>query len=97
MFKKAFFGLILGTALAIGASAAEVVVRVGPPHPVVERRVVRPGPGYVWVGGYHRWDGHAYGWVPGRWEMPPRAHARWVEHRWVHRHDGWVFVEGHWR
>jgi hypothetical protein len=22
--------------------------------------------------GYHNWDGHAYVWVPGRWEVPPR-------------------------
>jgi len=29
--------------------------------------------------------------------MPPRPHARWVAHRWVHRHGGYVMVEGHWR
>lgn len=89
-------GLVAGL-LPLGALAAEVVVRIGPPHPQVERRSVAPGPGYVWTQGYHRWDGRAYVWVPGSWVMPPRRHARWVAPHWVKRHHGWVFVEGHWR
>ncbi len=89
---SALFGLVLG----IGAQA-EVVVRVGPPRAIVETRPVAPGRGYIWVAGYHRWDGNAYVWVPGRWENPPRVHAVWVAPRWQHRHDGWVFIEGHWR
>jgi hypothetical protein len=43
------------------------------------------------------WDGNRHVWVPVRWELPPRRHARWEPHRWVHRHEGWVFVEGHCR
>jgi len=97
MFKKAILGLILGASLTVGASAADVVVRIGPPRPLVEHRVRAPGPGYVWVNGYHRWDGRAYAWAPGRWERPPHARAHWVQHRWVHRNNGWVLVEGHWR
>jgi hypothetical protein len=97
MMRKAVFGFIFAGFLTFGASAADIVVRVGPPRPVVERRIARPGPGYVWVNGYHRWDGRGYVWAPGRWELPPRRHARWVDHRWVHRRDGWVFVEGRWR
>jgi hypothetical protein len=89
---------LLGLGLGIGASqAAEVVVRVGPPRAIVERRPVRPGARYVWIGGYHRWDGRAYAWQPGRWELPPREHAVWVAPRWEHRHDGYFFVEGRWR
>jgi hypothetical protein len=84
----------LGLASAYGE---EVVVKVRPPKEVIETRVAAPGPGHVWIGGYHRWDGNAYVWVPGRWERPPREHAVWVRHRWVHRHGGWVLVEGHWR
>jgi hypothetical protein len=84
----------LGLACAHGE---EVVVRVHPPREVIEKRVVAPGPGYVWIGGYHRWDGNAYIWVPGRWDRPPHEHAVWVRHRWVHRNGGWVLVEGHWR
>ena len=97
MFRKLWMTSALGCLIAVGASAAEIFVRVAPPAPIVERRVVAPGPGYVWVAGYHRWDGRAYVWVPGQWVTPPRPHARWVEHRWVHRHGGYVFVEGHWR
>jgi hypothetical protein len=96
MFRKLFPSLILGSALAIGAFGAEVVVRVAPPAVVVEH----PGParhGEVWIAGYHRWDGRRYVWVPGHYEVPPREHSRWVAHRWVHRNDGWVLEEGHWR
>jgi hypothetical protein len=83
---------------AIPASAAaRVYVRVGPPAPIVEVRPVAPGPRYVWVEGYHRWDGRAYAWVPGRWVLPPRARAVWVPGRWVHEKRGYYWVGGHWR
>ncbi len=96
--RKFFLMSVLGLGLGIGATqAAEVIVRERPPAMIVEHRAARPGAGYVWVGGYHRWDGHAYAWTPGRWELPPRAHAVWVAPRWEHRHDGYVFFEGHWR
>jgi hypothetical protein len=94
MILRGFAALFL---LAAAASAADVVVRIGPPPARVERRVVAPGRGYVWIPGYHRWDGAAYIWAPGRWELPPRPYARWVSHHWVHRRGGWVLVEGHWR
>jgi hypothetical protein len=95
--KKIALAALLAVALLPAASNAQVYVRVGPPAPVVEHRSVAPGRGYVWVAGYHRWDGGRYVWVPGRWDRPPHEHARWVPHRWVHRHGGWVLVEGHWR
>ena len=98
MFLKRLIGLVFVGALAFSAvAAADVVVRIGPPHGVSERRPPRPDRNHVWVSGYHRWDGNSYAWAPGRWEQPPRPHARWVAHRWTHRRDGWVLVEGHWR
>ena len=97
MYKKFLHSAVIATTLAVGAFAADVVVRIGPPHAIVERRVPPPSRGHVWVSGYHRWDGRAYVWEPGRWELPPRPRAHWVPHRWVHRHGGWVLVEGHWR
>ena len=72
-------------------------VRLGPPAPVIETRVVSPGPGYVWIDGYQRWDGGRYAWVAGRWERPPRPRARWVRGRWARDRRGWYFVDGHWR
>jgi hypothetical protein len=96
--NKLLLTSVLGLGIGIGASkAAEVVVRVGPPHAIVEHRGPRPGPRHIWIAGYHRWDGRVYVWEPGRWELPPHEHAVWVAPRWQHRHDGYVFVEGRWR
>ncbi len=97
MIKKLALAVLLGLVLVPAASYGQVFVRVGPPPPVVERRPPPPERGFVWIGGYHRWDGERYVWVPGRWERPPREHAVWVAHHWVHRSGGWVLVEGHWR
>jgi hypothetical protein len=89
---------LIAIAMGVGSlHAQEVIVKVHPPREVVETRVAAPGPGYVWIGGYHQWNGNAYAWTPGRWELPPRPHAVWVRHRWVHRHGGWVLAEGHWK
>jgi hypothetical protein len=95
--RKLVLAGILACTFAAGAANAQVYVHVGPPPVVVEHPGPPPHPGYVWIQGYHRWDGGRYVWVPGRYEMPPRPHAVWVPHRWVHRHGGWVMVEGHWR
>jgi hypothetical protein len=89
---------LFGVALGIGSAYAEdVVVKTRPPRAVVEHRGERPSPDHVWIGGYHRWDGNAYVWTPGRWEAPPRPHAVWVAPRWEHRSGGYVFVEGRWK
>jgi hypothetical protein len=95
--RRSFISLVFAGAMAVSPLAAQVYVRIGPPRPLVERRVPPPGPGFVWTPGYHRWDGRAYVWMPGAWVRPPRPHALWVAHHWVHRHGGWVMVEGHWR
>jgi hypothetical protein len=87
-------------ALTVGAgvaSAADVVVRVGPPRPVAEHRHRAPAKGYVWVPGYYRYEGNHYAWERGRWERPPHPHAKWVAPRWQHRRDGYFFVDGRWR
>jgi len=75
-----------------------VYVRIGPPAAIVETRTVAPGPHHIWIAGFHRWDGQAYIWVPGRWELPPAKYRDWVPGHWVHhRHNGYYWVEGHWR
>jgi WXXGXW repeat (2 copies) len=96
MVRRTLMALLFAGALAI--PAADIVVHV-PPH---RRRLLSSGDlrqvlGVFGINGYHRWDGSAYVWAPGRWEMPPRPHAHWVAHHWVHRNGGWVMVEGHWR
>jgi len=97
MFSKRLIGLVFAGGLLFSAAAADVVVRIAPPRPVIERRTRPPGREYVWIPGYHRYEGNAYAWVPGRWDRPPRRHAHWVRHHWVHERGGWVLVEGHWR
>ncbi len=97
MFLKGLIGLFFAGALGFNAGAADIMVRIAPPRVVVERRTPAPSRNHVWVGGYQRWDGNAYAWTPGRWEQRPQPRSKWVGHRWNHRKDGWVFVEGHWR
>ena len=91
--------LILTALLTAGiASASEVIIRVAPPPPVRVGVVgVAPGPGFVWMDGYHAWRGGAYVWVPGRWVRPPRPAAVWVPPHYKRVQGGWVFVPGHWR
>jgi hypothetical protein len=87
-----------GLLCAASASAVPVYVKIAPPAPIAEVKVVAPGPGYVWVGGYHRWSGTAYVWVPGRWALPPHGHKVWVAGHWKHHHaNGYYWVDGHWK
>jgi hypothetical protein len=97
MLRRFLTGFVFAGVLALSAVAADVVIRIAPPRRMSERRDRPPGRNYVWVSGYHRWQGQSYVWVPGRWEQRPHARARWVAHRYVRRNGGWVFVEGHWR
>jgi hypothetical protein len=64
VMTKRLIGLVFAGALVFSA-AAEVVVRIAPPHAVMERRAPSPGHDYVWTAGYHRWEGNAYVWTPG--------------------------------
>ncbi|HEY1948183.1 MAG TPA: hypothetical protein VGG97_14325 [Bryobacteraceae bacterium] len=96
--KKFLAVACFGITLAAASADAQVYVRIGPPPRVVERRPPPPpGPRRVWVGGYHRWDGRRYVWMPGAWMLPPRPRARWVDGRWVHDRRGYYWRDGHWR
>ena len=102
-FRAFFTAALFAACVALTASCAtaaprgRIYMRVGPPAPIVETRIVSPGPGFVWVPGFYRRERGAYVWVPGRWDRPPRARAVWVPARWVHDRRGWYVVEGHWR
>ncbi len=100
MGRRAVAAAALASLLALPACAGtpgRVYLRLGPPAPYVERRAPAPGPAFVWIDGYQRWDGRGYVWVPGRWVRPPRPRLRWVSGHWAHDRHGWYFVEGHWR
>jgi len=97
---RGFASLFVALGLGVPREArAAVFVRIAPPRPVVERVVPAPGPRFVWVGGYYRWSGRAYVWVPGRWVVPPHPGAVWVTPAWsfAPARGGYVFVVGHWR
>ena len=65
MLKKILIGSAFGVLLSVGtALSADVIVKVRPPAAIVETRPAAPGPGYVWIGGVHRWNGTAYVWDP---------------------------------
>jgi len=100
--SRTLFTIALLTA-ALGGCASEAgvrsvaVVRVAPPAPRREVLVARPGPGFVWVGGYWRPQAREWVWVAGRWQRPPRAGAVWVAPRYERRRGSWVIVGAHWR
>jgi hypothetical protein len=96
--RAAVVAVLLVTGTSLAEAGTRVYVRVGPPAAVVHVRPVAPGPRYVWVPGYYRYDRRAYAWTPGAWVVPPRRHAVWVAPRWAHdRRHGWYFVAGYWR
>jgi hypothetical protein len=91
---------VFGAGLAASPALAgeRVYVQIAPPAPIVEVQVAAPSPRHVWIAGFHRWDGRAYVWVPGRWALPPRPGKVWVAGHWAHhRTYGHYWVEGRWR
>jgi WXXGXW repeat (2 copies) len=94
--KRCFPVIVLIALLSVPA-LSQVVIRVGPPAPIVEHPGPPPHPGYVWIPGYHRWDGHRYVWVGGHYAHPPHHGAEWVPDRYDRHGDGYVYTPGHWR
>jgi len=97
MLKKIALAVLFAVTFCPVASLAQVRIRIGPPAPVIEVPGNPPERGYVWIDGYHRYEGGRYVWTQGHWERPPHEHARWEKHRWVHRHGEWILIEGRWR
>ena len=103
MKKLALLGFALAATLPLMpmssscVSAGGVVyVPVPPPAAEVEVIGVAPGPDHVWIHGYHRWNGSAYVWTAGHWEVRHSPKAVWVDGRWEHHQNGWYRIEGHW-
>jgi hypothetical protein len=55
-----------------------------------------PTAGAVWIAGVWAWDGHAYVWVAGRWELPPSTKSRWQPAITVERDGVTVHIPGGW-
>lgn len=100
MFTRIACGAALTAAMAVPAmSQVSFGIQIGrtPPPPLrYEVRPAMPGPGYVWVDGYWRWDRGRYVWAPGVWQRPPYAGAYYTHGHWDHYPDGWHYHEGHW-
>ena len=96
LLGAAALSCVLGSTPA--SAGVRVYVHVRPPAPIVEVRPAAPGPRYIWIDGYHTWNGTAYVWTPGRWDLPPRHRAHWIPGHWRrHTRHGWYWVPGHWR
>jgi hypothetical protein len=79
--------------------SGEVVVESPPEPPPPQAEPpppAPPAPDQAWVGGYYRWDGHAYGWERGHYERRPHANARWIAPHWEARGRGRVWIEARW-
>jgi len=86
-----------GAACASNPPPGAIYVERRPPPARVEVIGVAPGPGFVWIGGFWRWGGAEYAWVPGRWAARERGFRSWSPGRWRHGRRGWFWVEGRWR
>jgi hypothetical protein len=99
LIAAGFAGLVLSSA-PVRADISVNVQLEGPPPPPRQEVIVerdRPGPDYVWVGGY--WGGAPghYAWTNGHWDRPPHGHGHWVAPRWENHGGHYVQVRGEWR
>lgn len=68
-----------------------------PPPTPQESIPPQPAPNAVWIAGFWIYDGRAFSWNPGRWEIPPPyAHSYVPAHSEV-RNGQTVFVPGYWQ
>lgn len=96
--------LALGVALAAGCYAhsgypppgTPAITVAPPPQPVVEVPPPEPRLGMVWTAGYWDWRTDHYGWVPGKWVVPPRSGVVYLPPRWQEGRRGWYLVPPRW-
>jgi hypothetical protein len=97
MFKRALLAAVfLSTLGGISASAsAEVLVRVAPPQPRMER-VPEARRGYQWAPGHWEWRHQRHVWVGGSW-LRDRPGYSYQPHAWVERDGRWAMQGGRWQ
>ena len=81
-----------------GWSQVHLHIKLAPPSLRIEK-IPPPVTGQIWVRGYYRFDEAAnkYVWMPGHYETPAVAGQVWVEPRYEHHHDYYIFIPGHWK
>lgn len=68
-----------------------------PPPPKVEPPPPpAPMPTTIWVAGFWQWNGRAWVWVPGSWQVRPDAGAAWRPAEWQTRGKVHVLIPGGW-
>ena len=67
-----------------------------PPPPKVETIAVAPAATVVWTSGYWMWNSTQWIWVPGSWQLRPRAGVRWRAPEWRVRGSIHILVPGGW-
>jgi hypothetical protein len=82
--------------VVVASPTGEVLVAKAPPAPRTEVVTVAPSTSHVWQAGYWSYRNGRYVWVPGRYELRPRASAVWVPGHWDRTTRGWVWTPGHW-
>jgi hypothetical protein len=82
---------------ATSTVVVEQVPTSPPPPSMVEVVTPAPVPGAVWIPGYWAFNGSAYTWFAGRWEVPPPNCRAYVAPYWAPRRHGYVYVRGYWR
>ena len=92
--KTLLFGLALLASSSVLSAQISIGIRIGPPPPPREVRVLppNPGPDFLWVEGYWYPVGNHYKWHDGYWSRAPYSGAHWV----APHHDGDRFFEGYW-
>jgi hypothetical protein len=73
----------------------EVVVKTKPPVERVEVIPVAPSANHLWIKGHWHWDGAAWVWESGRYELR-RVGFQWYPAHYVERGGGIYYVTGHW-
>jgi hypothetical protein len=74
---------------------AEIVVNSKPPVEKVEVIPVAPSPQHIWIKGNWHWDGHAWIWHPGSYQVA-RVGLHWVPAHYVEKGNSVTYVGGHW-
>jgi phage tail tape-measure protein len=68
-----------------------------PPAPIQETVSAPPAANAVWVPGFWTFDGRAYSWNTGHWEVPPPLAQTYVPGHWENRGGTNVYVQASWR
>jgi hypothetical protein len=77
-------------------AAQTTTAPVAPPAPQAEPVPVAPTTVAVWIAGFWQWDGAAWVWVPGSWQLRPSARATWRPPSWRPSGATFVLVPGAW-